>query len=161
RIQRIGAGRAKNGTATEEQTTLAGPQSAVINDEGARDRVMSAVLQLARLKRRQLIAAVVILAAVAAYFLFGRGAGPGRPPLTDKDTILLADFVNATGDAVFDGTLKQGLAVQLEQSPYLNIFPEERARETLRLMERSRDEKITRELGREICQRRGIKALLV
>src|SRR4030095_17229387 len=56
--------------------------------------------------------------------------------------------------------LKQGLAVQLEQSPYLNIFPEERARETLRLMERSRDEKITRELGREICQRRGIKALL-
>src|SRR4029453_8058788 len=55
----------------------------------------------------------------------------------------------------------QGLAVQLEQSPYLNIFPEERVRETLRLMERSQDEKITREVGREICQRRGIKALLV
>ena len=51
--------------------------------------------------------------------------------------------------------------MQLEQSPYLNIFPEERARETLRLMERSHDEKITREVGREICQRRGIKALLV
>src|SRR5262249_48580462 len=57
--------------------------------------------------------------------------------------------------------LKRGLTVQLEQSPYLNIFPEERARETLSLMERPRDEKITRELGREICQRRGIKALLV
>ena len=78
-----------------------------------------------------------------------------------KDTILLADFVNTTGDEVFDGTLKQGLAVQLEQSPYLNIFPEERARETLRLMERLQDEKITRDVGREICQRRGIKALLV
>src|SRR5262249_39359218 len=86
---------------------------------------------------------------------------PGRPALTDKDTILLADFVNTTGDAVFDGTLKQGLAVQLEQSPYLNIFPEERARETLRLMQRPRDEKITREVGREICQRSGIKALLI
>src|SRR4029079_113850 len=90
-----------------------------------------------------------------------RGWSPGRPALTDKDTILLADFVNTTGDAVFDGTLKQGLVVQLEQSPYLNIFPEERARETLKLMEREHDEKITREIGREICQRRGIKALLI
>jgi tetratricopeptide (TPR) repeat protein len=81
--------------------------------------------------------------------------------LTDKDTVLVADFVNATGDTVFDGTLKQGLVVQLEQSPYLNIFPEERTRETLRLMERPPDDKITREVGREICQRRGIKALLV
>src|SRR6266540_1323349 len=104
---------------------------------------------------------IIILATAAAFLYFGRGFGPGRPALTDKDTILLADFVNTTGDAVFDGTLKQGLAVQLEQSPYLNIFPEERARETLRLMERSHDEKISRELGREICQRRGIKALLV
>jgi eukaryotic-like serine/threonine-protein kinase len=161
RIQRVRTERAQDATNIEEQITRAETQAAVINDESVRDKVIVAVLSLARFKRRRLIAAVVILAAVAAYFLFGRGAGPGRPALTDKDTILLADFVNTTGDAVFDGTLKQGLAVQLEQSPYLNIFPEERARETLRLMERSRDEKITRELGREICQRRGIKALLV
>jgi serine/threonine protein kinase/Flp pilus assembly protein TadD len=161
RIRRIRTERAQDATKIEEQITRAETQAAMTNRESVRDKVIGAVLSLARFKRRRLIAAVVILAAVAAYFLFGRGAGPGRPALTDKDTILLADFVNTTGDAVFDGTLKQGLAVQLEQSPYLNIFPDERARETLRLMERSRDEKITRELGREICQRRGIKALLV
>jgi Tfp pilus assembly protein PilF len=91
---------------------------------------------------------------------------PARPPaLTNKDTILIADWQNQTNDAIFDGTLRQGLLVQLAQSPHLNILPEERARETLRLMGRSREqaqeEKITREMGREICQRRGIKALLV
>src|SRR5262245_11495322 len=163
RIQRIGTEHAQNVTTTDEQITRSGTQSAVINDEGARDKVTGAVWSFAGAKRRQLIAAVgiIILAAVAAYFYFGRGFSAARPALTDKDTILLADFVNTTGDAVFDGTLKQGLAVQLEQSPYLNIFPEERARETLRLMERPQDEKITREVGREICQRRGIKALLV
>ncbi len=105
----------------------------------------------------------LLLLAVAVWFVSQRNFG--RPALTDKDTILLADFVNTTGDAVFDGTLRQGLIVQLAQSPYLNLFPEERARETLRLMGRSgeqaHDEKITREVGREICQRRGLKALLV
>ncbi|MCI0387798.1 MAG: protein kinase [Acidobacteria bacterium] len=173
RIQRISTERARNVTTGAEQITRMATRSAVIADDGANDKVMGAALLLARLKRRQLIAAVgiIFLAAAAAYFYFGRGFSPGwpalidpaltDPALTDKDTILLADFVNTTGEAVFDGTLKQGLAVQLEQSPYLNIFPEERARETLRLMERSRDEKITREVGREICQRRGIKALLV
>jgi serine/threonine protein kinase/predicted Zn-dependent protease len=163
RFQRIEAERSQNVTTTSEQITRMATRSAVINDEGVRDKVIGAVLPLARLKRRRLIAAVaiVILATAAAYFYLGRGFSLGRPALTDKDTILLADFVNTTGDAVFDDTLKQGLTIQLEQSPYLNIFPEERARETLKLMERPRDEKITRELGREICQRRGIKALLI
>src|SRR5262249_47458696 len=162
RIQRIRTERARNRT-TDEQTTRMSTQAAVITNEGAGGKVTGAVSLLARLQRRWPIAAVasIILAAAAAYFYFGWGFSPGRPALTDKDTILLADFVNTTGDAVFDGTLKQGLAVQLEQSPYLNIFPEERARETLRLMERSHDEKITREVGREICQRSGIKALLI
>jgi serine/threonine protein kinase len=106
------------------------------------------------------VVAAVFLAAVAAYF-YGRGWRLTPTAFTNKDTILVADFVNNTGDPVFDNTLKQGLAVQLAQSPYLNLFPEERARETLTLMERSRDEKITREIAREICQRRGIKALLI
>src|SRR5262245_54754931 len=163
RIQRIGTERAQNATILEEQITRTETQAAVINDESARNKVTGAVLSLAGLKRRRLIfeVGIIILATVAAYFLFGWAFSLGRPALTDKDTILLADFVNTTGDAVFDGTLKQGLAVQLEQSPYLNIFPEERARETLGLMGRSHDEKVTREVGREICQRRGIKALLV
>jgi len=107
------------------------------------------------------VMAIVVAATAAASWYFAGALRHDRPALTDRDTILLADFVNTTGDPVFDGTLKQGLVVQLEQSPYLNIFPEERARETLRLMERSPDDRITREVGREICQRRGIKALLV
>ncbi|HKQ75211.1 MAG TPA: protein kinase [Blastocatellia bacterium] len=167
RIQRIKIERAQDLSTNDEQISQMATQSAMITNESARHKVVGAVLALSRLKRRQLIAAVGLLVlAAAAYLYFVPRFSPdpsalaGRA-LTEKDTILLADFVNTTGDAVFDGTLKQGLAVQLEQSPYLNIFPEERARETLKLMERSHDEKITREIGREICQRRGIKALLV
>ncbi|HYR77437.1 MAG TPA: protein kinase [Pyrinomonadaceae bacterium] len=81
-------------------------------------------------------------------------------PLTDKDTIVLADFLNTTGDAVFDGTLKLALAVQLGQSPFLSIFGDDRLREALRFMDRSPDEPVTRDVGREICLRQGLKALL-
>jgi serine/threonine protein kinase/predicted Zn-dependent protease len=163
RIQRIGTERAQKARTFNGQPPGVTTQVGVTTDEGARVKVTGAVLLFIRLKRRQLTVAIAImmLATAAAYFYFSRGLSPDRQALTDKDTILLADFVNTTGDAVFDGTLKQGLMVQLGQSPYLNIFPEERARETLRLMERSHDEKITREVGREICQRSGIKALLV
>jgi hypothetical protein len=80
--------------------------------------------------------------------------------LTEKDSILLSDFVNTTGDPVFDGTLKQALAVQLEQSPFLNIFPGERVRETLRYMGRSADERLTPDVSRQVCQREGIKAVM-
>ena len=100
--------------------------------------------------------AAVILIAVATFLYLNR-----KPALTDNDTILLADFVNTTGDEVFDGTLKQALAVQLEQSPFLNIFSEERVRESLRLMSRAPDERVTREVAREICQRQGLKAMLL
>src|SRR5204863_6497673 len=112
---------------------------------------------------RWLTVVTVIAALVIGgiYFYRLRGFGPPAPTLTEKDVILLADFVNTTGDLDFDGRLKQGLTVQLEQSPHLNVFPEERARDTLGQMERSREEKITREVGREICQRRGIKVLMI
>jgi serine/threonine protein kinase/tetratricopeptide (TPR) repeat protein len=81
--------------------------------------------------------------------------------LTDRDTILIADLVNSTGDPVFDGTLKQGLAVQLSQSPFLDIFPESGVAQTLRLMGRSITEPVTRDIAREIAQRRGLKAFVV
>ncbi|HZM85473.1 MAG TPA: protein kinase [Blastocatellia bacterium] len=99
--------------------------------------------------------AAMVVAAGAGYFYFNR-----PPVLTDKDTILLADFVNTTGDADLDGTLKMALAVQLEQSPFLNLFSDERVRETLRYMERSPDERVTKEIAREICERQGLKALM-
>ena len=68
--------------------------------------------------------------------------------------------MNTTADPVFDGTLKKALAVDLEQSPYLNVFPEQKVRQTLQFMGRPPDERITGEVGREICQRTGIKAML-
>ncbi len=80
--------------------------------------------------------------------------------ISNKDALLLTEFRNMTGDPVFDGTLKIALAVTLEQSPYLDIFSDAKVRQTLRLMERSPDEIITPEIGREICQRRGLKAYI-
>jgi eukaryotic-like serine/threonine-protein kinase len=81
--------------------------------------------------------------------------------MTEKDSILLADFVNTTGDGVFDGTLKKALAVDLQQSPFLNVVSDEKARQTLTLMGKPTDERITAAIGREIAQRMGVKALLV
>ena len=102
--------------------------------------------------------AVVVAALVAGglYLRFNRAQA-----LTGKDSVLVADFVNTTGDAVFDGTLKKALAVDLQQSPYLSVFSDEKARHTLTLMGKSPDERITTEIGRDICQRNGAKALLV
>jgi serine/threonine protein kinase/Tfp pilus assembly protein PilF len=80
--------------------------------------------------------------------------------LTEKDSILLTEFVNTTGDAVFDGTLKQALVVQLEQSPYLNVFPQSRIQDALKYMGKPPEERITSDVGREICQRVGVKAML-
>jgi len=80
--------------------------------------------------------------------------------LTDKDTIVLSDFDNKAGDSVFDETLKQGLSVQLEQSPFLSLISERRVIETLKLMGRSPGERLTPEVTREVCQRTGSKAML-
>jgi serine/threonine protein kinase/tetratricopeptide (TPR) repeat protein len=80
--------------------------------------------------------------------------------LTERDSILITDFVNTTADPVFDGTLKKALAVDLGQSPYLNVFPEPKVRQTLQFMGRNPGDRITTDVGREICQRDGIKAML-
>jgi serine/threonine protein kinase/tetratricopeptide (TPR) repeat protein len=102
-------------------------------------------------------AALAVAALIAVALWFGAGR---RPVLTDRDVIVMADFKNETGDSVFDETLKQALAIQLEQSRYINILPEDRVRETLRLMARSPDEKVTDSVAREICEREGLKAVL-
>ncbi len=104
------------------------------------------------------LSALGLLAAVVAggSFLYSK-----RPrTLTEKDAILLTDFVNTTADPVWDVTLKKAVAVDLEQSPYLNVFPESKARQTLRFMGRPPDDRINLETGREICQRVGVKAML-
>jgi serine/threonine protein kinase/tetratricopeptide (TPR) repeat protein len=102
-------------------------------------------------------AAAVVLAAVAGLFLL---RSHRTQALTEKDAVLVSDFVNTTGDPVFDGTLKEALAVQLGQSPYFNILPQARVRETLGYMGRSPDERITPDLARQLCQREGVKAVL-
>jgi eukaryotic-like serine/threonine-protein kinase len=103
-------------------------------------------------------AAAVLIAIVvgAVYFRSTRAQA-----ITEKDSILLADFVNTTGDGVFDGTLKKALAVDLQQSPFLNVVSDEKTRQTLTLMGKPTDERITAAIGREIAQRTGVKALLV
>ncbi len=101
-------------------------------------------------------AAAVVAAAVAGFFVTSRRA----PALTERDTVLLADFVNTTGEPLFDGTLKQALAVKLEESPYLNIFPDERVRQALPLMGRKADERVTGSIARDLCQRQALKAML-
>jgi eukaryotic-like serine/threonine-protein kinase len=99
------------------------------------------------------LAALVALAVAAPMLVRSR-------KLTQKDNIVLADFVNTTGDPVFDGTLRQGLDVQLEQSPFLNIMSEERIQQTLKLMEQSPDARLTPEIAREVCQRTSSAAVL-
>jgi tetratricopeptide (TPR) repeat protein/predicted Ser/Thr protein kinase len=99
----------------------------------------------------------VALIAAAAAFAWRRQASAS---LTARDTIILADFLNTTGDPVFDSTLKVALAVAVEQSPFLKVFPDERAHDDLLLMQRSPNEGITRTLARQIAQREQLKALL-
>jgi DNA-binding winged helix-turn-helix (wHTH) protein/tetratricopeptide (TPR) repeat protein len=99
---------------------------------------------------------VALLLAVGALRVFFH-----RPPVfTEKDTVVLADFANSTGDPVFDGTLRQGLSVQLEQSPFLSFISEERIQQTLRLMGRPADVRLTPEIAREVCERTGSAAVL-
>jgi tetratricopeptide (TPR) repeat protein len=105
--------------------------------------------------------AVILAALVAAAFVSGVYVYLHRAPkLTDKDTIVLADFTNKTGDTVFDGTLKTALEVSLGQSPYLNVLSDGKVRETLKLMAKAPDIPITTEIGREICLRNGAKGMV-
>jgi eukaryotic-like serine/threonine-protein kinase len=104
------------------------------------------------------IAVVVIGLAVGGWLYFARRAQ--ALVLTNKDTIVLADFDNKTGDAVFDDTLRQGLSVQLEQSPFLSMISESKINQTLKLMGRHAGDHLTPDVTREVCQRTGSKAML-
>jgi serine/threonine protein kinase/tetratricopeptide (TPR) repeat protein len=103
------------------------------------------------------VAAAVAVAILAVAWSF---YAPGGSRLGEQDSIVVADFINTTGEPVFDGTLKVALAVALEQSPFLKVFPDDRMRETLRLMDRPTDGPITPAIAREIAQREQIKALI-
>ena len=99
---------------------------------------------------------LVIGLAVGGWLFFSRK----DHALTDKDTIVLADFTNTTGDPVFDGTLRQGLSVQLEQSPFLSIISDQQIQQTLQMMGEPAEAKLTPAIARELCQRAGSAAVL-
>ena len=104
------------------------------------------------------VAAVVLLALAVGstgFFFLDH-----RPALTAKDTVVLADFANSTGDPVFDGTLRQGLAVELEQSPFLSLISDQRIQQTLRLMSQPPDARITPQIASDLCQRTQSAAYL-
>ena len=111
-----------------------------------------------RAKLAKILVPVLLLAGVIATGLYYRARQPKL--LTDKDTIVLADFANTTGDPVFDDALKQGLSVQLAQSPFLNLISDRRVNETLKLMGRAAGDRLTPEVMREVCVRTGSKAML-
>ena len=102
------------------------------------------------------IAALIVILAMAGAYLYAH-----RPPkLTEKDTVVLSDFTNTTGDPVFDDALKTALDISLRQSPFLNVLPDSQVAKTLQLMTRPANTNITPEVARELCQRAGIKAYL-
>jgi tetratricopeptide (TPR) repeat protein len=116
--------------------------------------------RLKRMARKRWRVGVTVLLAIAILALAIRFYPRRAAALSTKDTIVLADFANKTGDSVFDETLRQGLAVQLEQSPFLSLVSERRIRQTLRLMGQSPDKSITPEIARELCQRAGSVAAI-
>lgn len=111
--------------------------------------------------QRWRVAAGILLVAVAIAIVVWVLLFSGRhPKLTDKDTIVLADFANTTGDPVFDGALRQGLSAQLEQSPFLNLLSDQRVTQTLSLMAQPKDSRLTPALAREVCQRTASAAVI-
>jgi len=127
---------------TESHSSSAAVETALATRTGRTPWVLSGV-------------ALVIIAVIAGYLFLHRPA-----KLTEKDTIVLADFANTTGDPVFDGTLRQGLSSQLEQSPFLNLLSEERIAQTLSLMAKPKDTRLAHEVAREVCQRTASAAVL-
>ena len=103
---------------------------------------------------------LLIVGAIAGYRWLQHQIAQRNAALTDKDTVVIGDFDNKTGDAVFDDTLKLGLAAQLEQSPFLKLVSEERENDTLKLMGRSPGDRLTPEIAREVCVRTGSKAMV-
>jgi eukaryotic-like serine/threonine-protein kinase len=125
------------------------------------DRVgTGALTRQSRMKLGWVFAAIILTGAVISAGLYYRSRQHTAHVLTEKDTIVLADFANSTGDAVFDDTLKTALSVSLNQSPFLNVLPENKVAATLKLMSRPSGTKLTPDVTRELCQRAGSKAYI-
>ena len=116
-------------------------------------------IQIRESRLRVALALAAVAVAALGSILLWKGSHRA-PPLTQRDTIVLADFANSTGDPVFDGTLRQGMAVELEQSPFLSLVSDQRIRRTLTLMGQPADTPLTPDISRQICERVGSAAVL-
>ena len=125
------------------------------NGDSTRTKTVGKTRRFTRQAASGVALVAVAIATSASWFFYER-----PHPLTAKDTIVLADFTNATGDLVFDGALRQGLSVQLEQSPFLSILSDEQIQETLERMGRKPDARLTPEIAREVCQRTSSAVVL-
>ena len=106
------------------------------------------------------MALLLVLVAVGGYLTYAWYRGAASPP-APREPLLLADFSNTTGEAVFDGALKDALEIQLQQSPYVSVLPASQVRSALQLMQRSPNEPVTAAVARDLCERLGVKALLL
>jgi eukaryotic-like serine/threonine-protein kinase len=155
------------GTVSQPPSPASGSSPAVASSVSSSAVKVAEVPVAGRKLWKVLIPAAFLVAVVVGGTLYWRShsAPPATSttkvaPLTEKDTVVLADFDNKTGDPVFDDALKQALSVELEQSPFLNVLSDRRVSETLRMMGRPATERITVDVGRELCLRTGSKALL-
>jgi pentatricopeptide repeat protein len=137
----------------EHRPVLASPPSALYRGRKFLRRHRAAVLSAAA------GLGFIVLSGLTVWSLVRR-ASPPRPTLTNKDTIVLAGFTNVTGDPIFDGTLRQGLSVELEQSPFLSIISDDRIQQTLQMMGQKTDAKLTPQIARDVCQRVGSAAVI-
>jgi eukaryotic-like serine/threonine-protein kinase len=158
------SGRASAASVVEDEEESAAVAPLESRQSSSKVRAVSsapavATAQAASRRRKVLIpAALGMIAVLVAGGLFFNSHK--TQALTEKDTIVLSDFTNTTGDPVFDSTLKKALAVSLGQSPYLNVVPDSKVQQTLKLMGKPPETRITSDIGREICQRAHIKAML-
>ena len=144
----------------ESAPEAAEPEAATLGDHARRDD-LEALKTGAKATRWWLVTGAAILMIGIGLTVGSRMFFPHKVhALTDKDTIVLADFANATGDPVFDGTLRQGLSVQLEQSPFLSIIPDEKIQQTLGLMGQPVDVKLVPAVARQVCQRMASAVVL-
>jgi eukaryotic-like serine/threonine-protein kinase len=142
---------------------LPGPQAASAADSVSRQSAEEAAgpsIDAAPRRGKFAIAALMLIALMAIPLDQPRLGSQRAAPLSSKDSVVVADFVNATGDTVFDDTLNQALMIELRQSPFLNVLPDTTVRETLRMMGLSVSHRLTPEVARELCQRSGSAAEL-
>jgi len=156
-IRREARSRIETGEQSEKYFSEGGPAAAALP---APVIVRSTAVAAVRARHRRVWVGASVAAAFIGIAALYALANRSKPALTANDRILIADFSNSTGDAVFDDALKQALSVSLSQSPYLNILSDAKIRSTLKLMTRPAETKLTGEVAREVCQRAGGKAYI-